>query len=151
MKWISLYLAFFIFFIYSCGSSKNSANKPATNNANIGQIQLITSNADELRIDPYQLDSLKIIQNELLIFVTYGGGCGEAHFELFRTQLILNSFPPQSVLHLSFADEDPCRALESRVLKYSMEPFKDYYSNDGIWLRVAGTDKQVLYKDEKKN
>ena len=102
--------------------------------------------ADSLRIDFYEIDSLSIKDHCLEILVNYGGGCGGARFELYYTNQVLESMPPQIVLHLAFIDNDPCRSIVQKKLKFNLEPFKRFADRGGIYFKIAGTEKSVLYQ-----
>ena len=96
-------------------------------------------------MDPFDVDSMTIDGDCLNVFVHYGGGCGEANFELYYTQIVAQSMPPQTSLQLSFEDNDNCRSIVSRRLFFDLEPFSDYANNGGIYLLIAG--KRVLYQN----
>lgn len=146
-------LVFSIFILgmlaYSCSSSIKASEAKQPNFDGVPSMVLLKGPADSLRQDPFQIDSLIIVDNTLEINLNYGGGCGNADFALYYTDLVLNSFPPQTVLHLSFVDEDPCRAIEFKTLKYSLQPFEEFAKNGGIYLRIAGFDQRVFYKLDK--
>lgn len=145
MKQIFFFLISLIF-IASCITNRQTAK---TQTAECNSIKLLKSPSDSLRIDPYDIDSLKIVDDCLGIYVSYGGGCGNADFGLYLTDRIMESMPPKTVLYLAFADDDPCRSIETKKLTFSLEPFKRYAEGGGIYLKIAGTDKSILYQISK--
>jgi hypothetical protein len=78
--------------------------------------------------------------------VSYGGGCGEADFDLYLSNRIMESMPPKTLLYLTFNDQDPCRSIVKKKLKFSLKPLKKFADRGGIYLKIAGTEKSVLYQ-----
>ena len=94
------------------------------------------------------MHSFSVVGDVLEVFVSYGGGCGEADFEMYYTQRVMNSMPPQTVIYLGFTDSDPCRSIVTKKLTFSLEPFRIMAENGGIWLILGGSDLRQLYKRE---
>lgn len=149
MKYLILFVVVFALLVNSCSSSKKTAISEQSNENDAVELLSLMGSADSLQQDAFELDSLKIVGDELEVYVNYSGGCGEANFQLYYTQLMLNSYPPQTSLHLAFTDEDPCRAIEFKKLTFGLKPFREFAENGGIWLRIAGFDQQVLYVHDK--
>jgi len=49
-------------------------------------------------------------------------------------------------LHLALTDNDPCRSIVQKKLTFSLEPFKRFADRGGIYFKIAGTEKSVLYQ-----
>lgn len=106
---------------------------------------LLEKPSDSLRFDHYGIDSLYIKDQCMEVVVNYSGGCGESEFKLYYTNRIMESMPPKTVLYLTFEDNDPCRSIVRKGLKFSLEPFKRF-DDGGIYFKIYGTDKSVLYQ-----
>ena len=129
----------------ACGNTKKIAEKSASRLC--VAIDLLESSPDSLRVDHFTIDSLAIADDCLEVYVSYGGGCGDVSFNLYRTMLVQNSFPPQTNLYFSFEDNDHCRAIERKKLVFSLKPFREYADTGGIWFNVAGGGGQrILYQ-----
>ncbi len=134
------------FLLTACSTKKQSANTNQPKTSDCKEMIMLEKPADSHRIDFYDIDSLSIKDYCLEILVNYGGGCGEARFDLYYTNQVLESMPPQTVLHLAFEDNDPCRSIVQKKLTFSLEPFKRFADRGGIYFKIAGTEKSVLYQ-----
>jgi hypothetical protein len=144
MKKIFLFL-FLILILSACNTNKQVITSDKQIPEKGEKIKVLGVPVDSLRIDPYVIDSLKIIDDRLEIIVNYSGGCGEANFDLYRTNRILESMPPKTVLYLAFTDNDPCRSIETKRLIFDLEPFKRFADRGGIYLKISGTNKVAFY------
>jgi hypothetical protein len=140
-----LSIVMIVFMAVGCSQTKNLSGNQENSCA---PLKLLSGSPDSLRVDYCQIDSVYIDGDCLVLSLTYGGGCGETEFKLFRTQSVLESFPPQTSLLYSFVDNDPCRALETKTLRFDLTPFGEYARNGGIWLNLADNNRQqrVFYK-----
>jgi len=145
MKYLVLFFSIFIL-VAACNTKRGTIKSDQTKIIACSEILLLEKPIDSLRIDFYNIDSLNIKDKCLEILVNYGGGCGEARFDLYYTNQILESMPPQTVLHLAFDDNDPCRSIVQKKLKFSLEPFKRFADRGGIYFKISGTERSVLYQ-----
>lgn len=141
----SILLISTIITLAACSTNKETAKTDQINTSCI-EMMLLEKPLDSLRFDHYTIDSLSIKDQCLEILVNYGGGCGEANFELYLSDRIMESMPPKTVLYLTFEDKDPCRSNVQKKLRYSLKPLKKYADRGGIHLKIAGTEKSVLYQ-----
>ena len=138
-----LYLSV-LFFLFSCHAQKE-VGKHQKPKASCKPMALLTEEVNATESDPYQLDSLAVIDDCLEVFVSYSGGCGGAAFELYYTNRVMQSMPPQTVLHLHLKDDDPCRSIVRDTLYFDLSNFKELAKSGGIWLRLKDSDKRALY------
>ncbi len=144
--WIIL-LFVLLFLIFSCRSQRKTGKYDRQPSICLAMDMLGTP-PDSLRIDPFHIDSLRIEDQCLNVYVTYGGGCGEARFNMFYSNMVQHSFPPQTTLYLAFEDNDHCRSIERKKLKFDLFPFSKYADNGGIWLNIAMEGQnRILYKN----
>lgn len=150
MKQLSLiFFSLAILLTYACSHSIKIATDDEKKVKICLSMELLDKPIDSLPMDPISIDSLKLNDECLDVYVTYGGGCGEVKFNMYYTNMVQNSFPPQTALYLSFEDNDPCRAIETRKLSFLLEPFVEYAKNGGIWLNLGKNENQrFLYKTE---
>jgi len=141
------FLFFFaLFFLFSCHTQKGANKQNKKSEVACKPMLILTDEVNSKESDVFGLDSLAIASNCLEVFVSYGGGCGEAVFELYCTNKVMHSMPPQTVLFLDFKDEDPCRSIIPDTLYFDLLPFHELASSGGIWLKFRDSDKKVLYK-----
>jgi len=105
-----------------------------------------TNPVEKISTDYYSVDSLFINNNCLNIWVTYSGGCGDADFNIYYTEKIINTNPPKTKLRLQLTDNDPCRAIVKHKLYYNLSFFDEYANKDGILIELVGTEKNILFK-----
>jgi hypothetical protein len=130
--------------LIGCKSTRDKSKGQTKTDSACEALLLIDVPPDSLRIDPYTIDSAVVSGNCLDVYVQYGGGCGEVDFQLYYTQVVAQSMPPQTVLYLSCQDEDPCRSIVTRKLSYELTPFEKAATTGGI-VFILG-DQHVLYK-----
>ena len=152
MKHFSLILIVLVVLLTSCKSKKEVASETQLGNMdvpeNTEQLVLLEMPNDSIQRDSFEVHSFSVVGDVLEVFVSYGGGCGEADFEMYYTQRVMNSMPPQTVIYLGFTDSDPCRSIVTKKLTFSLEPFRIMAENGGIWLILGGSDLRQLYKRE---
>jgi hypothetical protein len=143
------YFLFLSLILFACNTNKQVINSDENIPQKGEKIKVLMNSKDSLRIDPFEIDSLKIVDDRLEIFVNYSGGCGEANFDLYRTNRIMESMPPKTILYLAFTDDDPCRSIEIKKLTFDLEPFKRFADRGGIFLKISGTNKMAFYNISK--
>ena len=132
--------------LFACHAQKETSRQQKTRaTADCKTILPLNEEANPGQSDPYQLDSLAVNNHCLEVFVSYSGGCGEAEFDLYATNKVMQSMPPQAVLLLNFKDEDPCRAIVRDTLYFDLSNFNELAKSGGIWLHLKDSDKRVLY------
>lgn len=144
MRYSILFLSI-ILIVAACSASKKTANNNQTRTT-CQEMKLLEVPLDSLRFDYFTIDSLFIKDECLEIKVNYGGGCGEANFDLYLSDRIMESMPPKTLIYLTFNDQDPCRSIVQKKLRYSLKPLKRFADRGGIYLKIAGTEKSVLYQ-----
>ncbi len=142
---ISILILAIVLFLTCCHSSRKATS---TMDETLDICESMTYNSkavDNISTDYYTLDTLFIENNCLNIWVSYGGGCGDADFKLFYSNIIDKSNQPTTTLLLQLIDNDPCRAIVQQKLFYNLSFFDDYLENDGILLKLSGTENSVMY------
>ncbi|MBL7944314.1 MAG: hypothetical protein JNM00_16230 [Flavobacteriales bacterium] len=99
--------------------------------------------------DPYELVKAEVSGDELLLVVSYGGGCEPHEFELVTNKVFMKSMPPQLVLTLEHkANNDMCRAYLTEGLTFDLKTIR-YPGSKSVRLRINGEGgKEVLYTYE---
>ncbi len=91
----------------------------------------------------YNIDSVKIKDDILSVFVNYSGGCKPHTWDLISNGMYSKSLPPQIEVVLKHANNnDNCRRLSFRELKFNIARLK-YQGNKTIVIKLA--DKEVHY------
>jgi len=99
---------------------------------------------DKLPMDGFKMDSAYVNGDFLFVHVSFGGGCRQHHFNLWR--LLPNSLdPPPIELMLSHdAKEDPCDAWITEWLVFSMEPLRIKNKHEVTFL-LRGSPEMSAY------
>lgn len=93
---------------------------------------------------PYTVDSIKINQDILSVFVNYSGGCENHSFDLYSNGMYAKSMPPQLSLCLKHTNNnDNCRELITKELKFNVANLK-YAGKSTVILKLG--DKKVTYQ-----
>ena len=147
-------LAMFVFIIF-CTSSRKTVESEKTTDTKKNEMSICVNMAllgkpiDSIRMDPIFIDSLLITINCLDAYVSYGGGCGETRFNMYYSNIVQNSFPPQTTIYLEFEDDDHCRSIVNKKFSFNLEPFENTAKNGGIWLQLANsTDARIFYESD---
>jgi len=149
IKMNKILFLFVLLFLFSCHVQKEATKqKNIDSEVACNPMLLLTEEVNTKDSDFFDLDSLAVTKNCLEVFVSYSGGCGEADFSLYHTNMVMHSMPPQTVLFLNFKDDDPCRSIVRDTLYFELSSFKEMASSGGIWLRLRDSDRRVLYKFE---
>ena len=146
MKLLINILLLTIIILTSCHSAKETTNI-VDETPNICESMTYNNQAvDNISTDYYSIDTLFINNNCLNIWVSYGGGCGDADFKLYYSNNIDKSNQPKTSLLLQLIDNDPCRAIVQQKLFYNLSFFDGYAEKDGILLEFAGSNNSLMYK-----
>jgi hypothetical protein len=100
-----------------------------------GPVVSITTDCGEYDGDSYSLGELSIGSDgtELIVPVSYGGGCAEHFFRVCWDGSFMESFPVQTRLVLQHeGNDDPCDAVLSSELRIPLDPVRD------AWLESYG-------------
>ncbi len=82
----------------------------------------------EISSDSANIDSVKISNFTLKIYVSYSGGCLEHGFQLYAENSFAESAIPQAYLYLAHdARGDNCEAFIHEALQFDLQPLTDRY------------------------
>lgn len=83
----------------------------------------------EVPIDnaPVTVTSVEIEGDIATLEVSYSGGCGSHEFNLFVSNIFMESNPVQTESILSHVTEDPCDALVTETLTFDLLPIREFY------------------------
>ena len=95
----------------------------------VPMVQITNSTPPALVLGEYGLDSAKIIDEKLTLWVNYSGGCVEHYFQLFMSpDVFMESNPVQANLYLRhLGPPDACEALVHRKLEFSLHPIQQLF------------------------
>lgn len=79
---------------------------------------------DSIRLDPFDLESIEIVEDIITLNITYGGGCKEHCFSLYMSPAVfLESYPVQANLYLRHdSNGDQCEALINEDISFNLSP-----------------------------
>ncbi|MEW6652714.1 MAG: hypothetical protein AB1394_04500 [Bacteroidota bacterium] len=108
------------------------------------QVYFINSNNDwVLKKDALAINSASIEEDELVMSVSYSGGCANHIIDLYSYTGILKSNPPQMNLIISHnANNDMCEAYITKTFRFDLRKIKEYLGGQAgtVILNIAGTD-----------
>jgi len=147
-------LLFFLAFIFSCKTQKNNQRcilrqKQLTDTTlkatlvNYSSYLLKKENGS----DPIKILDAKIIKNQLILSVSYSGGCEKHNFKITGDSSISKSLPPiRSVELFHFANGDACKKLiiEELIIDLSELAYKQEEGSE-IYLSLNGWDQKISY------
>lgn len=117
--------------------------KSASAKTPLRDVRVISSeNHSLIKKDMLNINSVKIVNDNLLFDVSYSGGCAKHIIELFAFDFINKSNPPGVVLQLSHnAQNDMCEAYLSEKISFSLDNLKTHLINnfnitDKVWVTI---------------
>lgn len=118
-----LFTLLFSMTLIAC-SDKNSMNAPDLQSSfEIRTDPGFYINSD----DPFYLNNAKVLGNDLLVDVSYGGGCGHVNFTLVSGGIFMESDPVQTNIYLNLEDSDPCEAFITKQLVFDLSELAQRY------------------------
>ena len=87
--------------------------------------------SDLLQKDPFNLEGIEIVEDTIILSVTYGGGCKDHYFALFMSPAaFLESYPVQANLYLWHnSNGDACEALINENISFNLRPIAELYKS----------------------
>jgi hypothetical protein len=99
---------------------------------------LISSSLPDTASAPVTIDSLKVSGQQLIVTVSYSGGCENHSFDLYFDGMYAKSLPAQATLQLYHRNNgDACRSLISEELRFDLSSMKPP-GGKSIILKVGG-------------
>lgn len=97
-------------------------------------------------VDAIAITSTAIEGNNLLISVSYSGGCETHDFKLMSNGAIMKSMPPQMNITLEHnGNGDSCRAMIEQTLVYDISEAKSYASGTIILILNGDRENRIEY------
>lgn len=144
--------------LLACAEPSDPSSVPNTvfseTDTHTGQV-IITEDASDPRwpSDQVTISAAEVKGDSLWMTVSFGGGCRGHTFLLLADGAWMESYPVQLGVRLAHEDNnDNCKALLSRLLKFDLTPLKVAYTNSYgpapgiIRINVRGSGASVLYK-----
>lgn len=145
-------------FALACAESAGPQTLPNTifsePDTKTGQV-IITEDADDARwpSDPVTIKAAEVKGDSLWMTVSFGGGCRGHSFLLLADGAWMESYPVQTGVRLAHEDNnDNCKALVTRLLKWDLVPLKQAYAraygpaSGMIRINLRASGPSVLYK-----
>lgn len=127
----------------ACGNSKNMSKK---NNVIVQPVTLTNDFSSYAReSSETQIINAVVLDSTLTLNVSYNGGCKDHNFQLLGSKMIQKSLPPiRNLMLIHNANNDDCRELIERELKFNISDFK--YPQGDIMLALQGYKPKILFK-----
>jgi hypothetical protein len=91
---------------------------------------VVSEDIDGWPNDPVTIIGATIRGDSLELSVSFGGGCRDHEFRLITNGVFAESYPVQTWVRLDRdANNDMCKALLSRVLRFDLSPLKALYNS----------------------
>jgi hypothetical protein len=154
MKFIALF--FFASVIFSCKSQKVNQKcflkkKKKEQTETTLKAIIIDSSTDSTKkeniSDAIKILDAKISKNQLLLNVSYSGGCEKHSFKIIGDLLLSKSLPPiRSVKLIHYGNNDACKKLiiENLVIDISDLAYKKEDGSE-IYLSLDGWGERITY------
>ncbi len=149
-------LFFLLTIIFSCKTQKNNKHcflkkKKTEQTENTLIAIIIDSTSDttkkERTSDAFKILDAKISKNQLLLNVSYSGGCEKHSFKIIGDLLLSKSLPPiRSVKLIHYGNNDACKKLiiENLVIDISDLAYKKEDGSE-IYLSLDGWGERITY------
>jgi hypothetical protein len=151
-KVVTAFILFSIVFCSAChkkialNSDKNKNTAVASNeNSNKIKKLIVDLNVDINNVgSEYVIDSVKINNDILSLFVNYSGGCKTHIFELYSNAEYAKSLPLQTWVCLKHINnDDACRQLISEELKFNISQLQ--YKGQNTVIINIGNKQKIAY------
>lgn len=155
-------LFFLLTIIFSCKTQKNNKHcflkkKKTEQTENTLKAIFIDSSSDttkkERTSDAFKILDAKISKNQLLLNVSYSGGCEKHSFKIIGDLLLSKSLPPiRSVKLIHYGNNDACKKLiiENLVIDIIDLAYKQEEGSE-IYLSLKGWNEKISYIFKKNN
>ena len=149
-------LLFFLVLIFSCKTQKVNQKcclkkKKKEQTETTLKAIIIDSSSDSIKkennSDAFKILDAKISKNQLLLNVSYSGGCEKHSFKIIGDLLLSKSLPPiRSVKLIHYGNNDACKKLiiENLVIDISDLAYKKEDGSE-IYLSLDGWGERITY------
>ncbi len=97
-------------------------------------------------IDAFDVDSVSVSSDTLMITVNYGGGCKEHDLFVVGTTAWEDSVPPlMDVVVIHDGHLDYCKALVTETLRIGLAPIREQRGGGAVLIAVQNAPDTVLY------
>lgn len=108
---------------------------------------LLESDWDRVPMDGFRMDSAYVSGDFLYLQVSYGGGCSEHNFQLWRLPPNALDPPPIELMLSHDANEDMCEAWITEWLIFSLKPLR-VSDKQEVTLLLRGSPEMSAYFGE---
>jgi hypothetical protein len=115
----------------ACGVSKeNNDSQSGSEYSTVSSGPFLTQETN-FTDDQYKINAVQVIDNQLIVEVSFGGGCADHAFQLVGSTNVSKSLPPQRAIRLYHnANNDGCEAWITKTLTFDISSFA-YQQNQG--------------------
>ncbi len=145
--WILIILVA-IMTVAACKSTKKTSEKDADAKTPVRNMIFFDKPFEDLKTDYFDIDSLAVEGQTLAVFVSYGGGCGDAAFEMYYKPQMITVMPHRSSLFLKLIDNDPCRSIISEKLLFDLSVLNKEATTGGVILTISDNELRYQISDE---
>lgn len=142
----NIFLTLVITFLAGClGSQKSTDNKkPESEKGTIPTIRVDKNAQFEQKTAPFNMETINIIGDTLVLEITYSGGCKTHQFELVTSLGYQKSSPPKlPVVLLHHSGGEACREKIKETLRFNISELK--YPGENSVVLILPQKKHIEY------
>lgn len=111
---------------FSCNCKKKAAKEAeAKSNLTTNKVIIQPGYTAPKTNDSFTVDNAIVEGDNLVMYVTYGGGCKEHEFKAYASDIYMKSMPPKLGLNIEHnANEDLCKALVKDTVVFDISTIK---------------------------
>jgi hypothetical protein len=111
--------------LMSCNCKKKTADKNAKNETAMNAVKVQPGYVAPAENDPFTIDNAVVDGDNLVLYVSYSGGCKTHVFEAFASDVYMKSMPPKIGVFIAHENnEDLCKAVVSDTLTFDLSTIK---------------------------
>lgn len=99
-----------------------------------------TDEFSRLKQDPYTINNVSTYQTQIIVSLSYSGGCGEANFSANWNGMLMKSMPPKANISLNLDDQDDCESMVNEKIYIDIAPLLKEVGPQGVMVRLQGWD-----------
>lgn len=138
-----------MFSLVNCKAKKNSKSDKIASNESSSLVIVNPEFIAPEENDAFEITNAEIKGNDLILNVTYSGGCQEHEFKAYSNNMYMKSMPPILGLFIAHnSNGDNCRTLVEKTLRFDLSSVK-YPGTDSdytLMLRINNWKGDLEYK-----
>ncbi len=144
-----IFTMFLIISLVNCKAKKNAKSDKNVTNETSSLVIVNPEFIEPKDNDAFEIKSAEIIGNDLILNVTFSGGCQEHEFKAYSNNTYMKSMPPILGVFIAHnANNDNCREVVEKTLRFDLTSVK-YPGKDSdytLMIRINNWKGDLEYK-----